>query len=63
MWALLVIVIWTATPTSTKTVGSIQMRFNNQEECLTAKSQIEKTWTIDRHRVSASCGFRGYLGP
>lgn len=63
MWALLVIVIWVSSPTSTKTVGTIQMRFNNQEECLVAKSQIEKTWTIEKHRVSASCGFRGYLAP
>ncbi len=62
MWALLVVVFYLPTPTgSSKVVGSFEMRMASQEHCLKAKEQMEKNWDYNKHRIYASCTFKGYL--
>lgn len=61
MWALFVVVFYVATPGPGKTAGSFELRMSSHEQCLVAKERFEKTWNYDKHRIYASCTFKGYL--
>lgn len=62
MWALFVVVFYLpTTPGSSKVAGSFEMRMASQEHCLKSKEQMEKSWNYDKHRIHASCSFKGYL--
>lgn len=57
MW-LLIVVALSSTPEYNFAKGSLQVRFNTQEECIEAKEQF-KSIKSKNYRVSASCIFRG----
>ena len=39
--------------------GSIAVQVGTKEECLQIKERIEQTMRFDRHRMTASCTFKG----
>lgn len=59
MWLLIVMMFSTLPPGLNDPRGSITVRVAAQEECLQMKERIEKTMRFDKHRMSASCVFKG----
>jgi hypothetical protein len=56
MWVL-VISLFSVSPGSLTSSGSIQAKFNSREECMVAKEQVLKTVQVDNYRVNAGCVF------
>ena len=56
MWVL-VISLFSVSPGSLTSSGSIQAKFNSHEECMVARDQVLKTVKIDNYRVNAGCVF------
>lgn len=56
MWVL-VISLFSVSPGSLTSSGSIQAKFNSREECMVAREQVLKTVQVDNHRVNAGCVF------
>jgi hypothetical protein len=62
MWALFVVVFYLQTPDSVgKVAGSFELRMRSQESCIKSKEQMEKNWNYEKHRINASCTYKGYL--
>ena len=62
MWALFVVVFYIpGVANTTKVAGSFELRMESQEHCLKSREQMERTWDYSKHRIVASCTFKGYL--
>ena len=62
MWALFVVVFYlSGTADVPRVVGSFELRMESREHCLKSKEQMEKNWNYSKHRIAASCTFKGYL--
>ncbi len=54
MW-ILVISLFSATPGTTTSSGSITAKYNDYETCMRAREQAVKTIRIENYRTSAGC--------
>lgn len=58
MWLLIVMMFSTVPSGVNDTKGSISVRVGTKEECYQMKEHIERM-RFDKHRMSASCLFKG----